>query len=298
MNLHSKAQDTQSRTNRDKKVQQVILVEGSANLVVLIAKLIAGLSSGSVAILSDALHSLTDVANNFLVWGVVRHSAKPADKEHPYGHRKFETLAVLGLAVLLVLLAIELTLHSFRRDVTEIVSSSFEIALMASVLIVNIGLASWQRFWAKRLDSHLLQADASHTFADVLTTLTVIAGWQLAAMGYLWLDQLCAIGVAIFILYLAFNLLKKVTPVLVDGYAIDPEILAEVVNNIEGVEGVQRVRSRWIGNEASIDMIILVASDLTTHQAHEICDLTEQAIEREFAIVDVSIHVEPNSQES
>ncbi|TQV73994.1 cation transporter [Aliikangiella marina] len=286
--------DKKNKVLVDKKVQQVILVEGSANVLVLIAKVIAGLSTGSMAILSDALHSLTDVANNFVVWGVVKHSTKPADREHPYGHRKFETLAVLGLAVLLILLAFELILHSFRREHTDIVSSPIEMMLMAGVLIINIGLASWQRMWANRLGSHLLQADASHTFADVLTTIIVIVGWQLASMGYLWLDQLCAIGVGLFILYLAYNLLKKVTPVLVDGYAIEPEALIEVAVAIDGVEAVSRVRSRWIGNDASIDMVILVKPELTTEQAHQICDQIELLVEREFAVSDISIHVEPN----
>jgi cation diffusion facilitator family transporter len=291
--LMFKIKEHSAELDTDRQVSRIIVIEGAANLLVLITKGFVGLSTGSLAVLGDALHSLTDVANNLVAWSVVKHSAKPADREHPYGHRKFETLAVLGLAILLVVLAFELALQAIRRETVEVVSGSVEIGLMLSVLLVNIALASWQRYWATRLDSSILQADASHTFADVLTTLVVIAGWQLSAMGYPWLDQLCALGVSLFILYLAWGLFKKVAPILVDEYAVDPEKVVALVGQIPGVKAVDRVRSRWIGNEASIDMVIYVGRQLTTEKSHQICDKVESLIEREFNVTDISIHVEP-----
>lgn len=282
-----------SQSEKDSKVQQIILIEGSVNSIVLLAKAFVGASTGSLAIISDALHSLTDVANNIVAWAVIKHSTKPADKEHPYGHRKFETLAVLGLAVLLVVLAFELILHALQKDTHQVNSSTRELVIMLVVLVINISLASWQRFWAKRLNSDILHADASHTFADVLTTFAVIIGWQLSLMGYLWIDQLTAIGVAGMILYLAYDLFKKAAPILVDEYAIEPELLIKVVASVEGVKNVKRVRSRWVGNQPSVDMIILVNSDLTTHESHAICDQIEAVVELELNISDISIHVEP-----
>lgn len=279
--------------DKDKKVQNIIVIEGVANLVVLIAKTLVGLSTGSLAVVSDALHSLTDVANNIVAWAVIKHSSKPADKEHPYGHRKFETLAVLGLAVLLVILSIELVIHAIQREETTIGSTGWEIIVMLVVLCINIGLATWQRLWARRLDSDILHADASHTFADVLTTIAVIVGWQLSSMGYLWLDQLTAIGVAAMILYLAYELFRKVAPVLVDEYAIEPDKLTKIIMTVDGVEGVSRVRSRWIGSTASVDMVIYIAHDLSTHDSHLICDQVEMVVVSEFGVSDISIHVEP-----
>lgn len=290
--------DSLTSEQTDAAVQKVIIIEGVANALVLAAKAIVGITTGSLAILGDALHSLTDVANNVVAWGIVKHSSKPADREHPYGHRKFETLAVLGLAVLLTLLAFELALHAWRRDEVQIASSGWEIAVMLSVLLANIALASWQRLKAKQLGSSILDADAQHTFADVLTTLVVIAGWQLSAMGYLWLDQLCALGVAGLILFLAFGLFKKAAPVLVDGYAVDPEHLTKAVMRVDGVKKVDRVRSRWIGNFASVDMIIFVEYQLTTQESHQICDDVESLLEKEFNISDISIHVEPFDKQS
>jgi len=286
------------QSEKDKQVQRVILLEGTANAIVLVAKLIVGIFTGSLAIIGDALHSLTDVANNVVAWAVIKHSHKPADKEHPYGHRKFETLAVLGLAVILVVLAFELALRAIQRDSTEIVSDSWSLTVMLGVLAVNIALASWQRMWANKLSSDILHADASHTFADVLTTVAVIVGWQLSAMGYPWLDQLTALAVAGMILYLAYGLFKKAAPVLVDECSVDPESLAEVVVAIDGVEAVSRVRSRWIGNVPSVDMIILIAHHLSTQESHAICDQVEAAVELEFNVADISIHVEPHEPEN
>jgi len=263
-------------------------------VLVLVAKAIVGFSTGSLAVLGDAIHSLTDVMNNVVAWIVMRLSSAPADREHPYGHRKFETLAVFGLAAILVALAFELALQAIRREPTEIVSGSWEIALMLAVLGVNIGLASWERFWARRLDSQILLADASHTFADVLTTVVVIGGWQLSAMGYLWLDRICAMGVAGLVFYLAFNLFRTAIPVLVDESAIDPDILVDAARDIEGVKDVVRVRSRWMGSEPAVDMIVTVDPHLTTLAAHAIADSVEEVLERRFDIQDVSIHIEPH----
>ena len=287
---------TNNANKRDTNVQRIILIEGSANFVVLLAKLWVGISTGSLAILGDAIHSLTDIINNFLAWVVIRLSSMPPDREHPYGHRKFETLAVFFLASLLAVLAFELALHAIRKEATEIASSSFELGIMLAVLFVNISLATWERKWARRLRSDILLADASHTFADVLTTIVVILGWQLSAMGYLWLDRVCALAVSALIFYLAYTLFKKAKPVLVDEFALDPELLIHAIFTVDGVLQVNRVRSRWIGSEKAIDIVISVEPKLSTDESHKIASEIELLIEEKFSVSDVSIHVEPYRQ--
>ena len=183
--------------DRQTKVQRIILIEGFANLTVLIAKTIVGFSTGSLAVLGDAIHSLTDLANNIVAWVVIRLSNMPADREHPYGHRKFETLAVFFRSLASGKIEFALGLNAIQKEHTEVVSGHWELAIMLSVLCINVIVAGWQRIWARRLNSDILLADASHTFSDVLVTLTVIAGWQLSALGYLWLDRVCALGVSV-----------------------------------------------------------------------------------------------------
>ena len=281
-------------SDRDLGVRRIILIEGVANLVVLLAKLSVALSTGSLAVLGDAIHSLTDVANNIVAWVVIRVSAKPADREHPYGHRKFEVLAVFVLATLLAVLELELAIQALERDAVEPVMHSWGLALMIGVLAVNITLSVWQRYWAVRLDSSILLADANHTFADVVTTVVVILGWQLSARGLLWLDTVCALGVSGFVLYLAFSLFKRVLPVLVDEMAVAPEMLTATVKAVPGVAEVRRVRSRWIGSDSAVDVIISVAPAMSITESHQIAETIESALEAEFGVRDITIHVEPS----
>jgi len=282
--------------HKDRQVRRVILIEGSANLLVLIAKTIVGLSTGSMGILADAIHSLTDLTNNIIAWIVIHFSSLPADREHPYGHRKLETLAVFILASILVVLAFELALNAINKEYTEVISSGVELLIMLCVLIINIVVTIWQHLWAKRLDSDILHADATHTFADVLITSTVIAGWQLSAIGYAWVDRLCALGVALLIFYLAYGLFRRAIPVLIDEYAIDPVELSHIIKPVSGVKKVYKIRSRWIGKSRSVDLVISVDSKLSTEESHTIADAIESLIENRYGTTDISIHVEPETK--
>ena len=280
--------------SRDRQIQRIILVEGVANIVVLIGKLIVGVSTGSLAVLGDAIHSLTDVANNAVAWVVVRLSSQPADREHPYGHRKFETLAVFGLALLLAILALELALHAVRREQAEVGEDAWALGVMLGVLAVNITIALWQRYWANRLKSDILLADANHTFADVMTTVVVIGGWQMSARGHPWLDTACALGVSALVMYLAYGLFKRALPALVDQFSVEPEKILGVVKGVAGVREVSRIRSRWVGGSPAIDMVVSVDPALSTSEAHEIADTIERLLEKHFEARDISIHIEPH----
>lgn len=278
---------------RNSLVLRVILLEGAANITVLTLKSVVGFSTGSMAILADAVHSLTDVANNVIAWLVIRASHRPADREHPYGHQKFEVLAVFVLATLLATIAIEIAIRALTRDTRVPQLMEWGLYLMIVVLIVNIIVASWERMWARRLQSKILLADASHTFADVMTTVVVIVGWQLSVRGYPWLDTACALGVAAMILYLAFGLFRNVVPILVDEIAIEPEALTAAIGEIPGVVDVPRVRSRWIGPERAVDVIVTVARSLPTVKSHAIADEIESLLESRFDVTDITVHVEP-----
>ena len=272
----------------------MIIIEGLANVAVLVLKLLVGVSTGSLAVLGDALHSLTDVANNAVAWFVVRISAQPPDRHHPYGHRKFETLAVFVLATLLTVLGIELALGALRREAQPTLGDPWALPLMSGVLVINVALASWEGAWARRLSSDILGADARHTFADVLTTIVVIVGWQVSSRGYPWLDTVCAIAVAAFVLSLAFGLFRRAIPVLVDRIAMDPEAIDDVARTVHGVRQVKTVRSRSTGSSTAIDMVVTVDSGISTSEAHAITDAIEEKLRTHLSIEDVTIHVEPD----
>lgn len=277
-------------------VRRVLLVEGGANLLMLLAKLAVGITSGSTAVLGDSLHSLTDLANNGVALAIERVSSRPPDADHPYGHRKYEQLAVFTLAAFLTVVAFELVMHSLRRGDTEIARSGWGLVTMLGVLSTNVALATWEAGRARALDSDLLRADARHTMGDVATTVVVIVGWQIGALGYAWIDRVFAIGVAGFVLYLAFGLFRRAVPVLVDEAASAPTDVQRIVEDIEQVREVRRVRSRSTGEGASADVVIAVDDLLTTAQAHAVADAVENALETQLGIHDVSVHIEPMSR--
>ncbi len=283
-----------NRTNeQDRKVRVVLILEGLANTAVLIAKTVVGIHTGSSAILSDALHSLTDVFNNVFAYIVSRVSASPPDQNHPYGHRKFETLAVFVLATLLSVIAIEVVIRAFERIGNPILPSRWGLIVMFGVLIVNVLISSWENIQAKRLNSDLLKADAKHTFSDVLVTIGVICGWQLAIHGYPIFDFIFAVFVSGLVFYLAFQLFRKSIPILVDEAAVDQAKIVEAIEQIDDVIKIERLRSRNIGQETFADVVVTVRANMSTEESHKVADLIEEELYEKFAIDDVVVHVEP-----
>ena len=276
----------------------MLVVEGAVNGLVLALKGAVGVATGSVAILGDALHSLTDLANNVVAWWVVRIAARPPDASHPYGHRKFETIAVFGLAGLMTVLAFEVAGRALRGDPPPVATAPWAAWFMTAVLALNVALATWQATWARRLDSEILEADARHTFADVLTTLVAIGGWQAAARGIPWLDSAAAVGVSLVILVLAFGLFRRSIPILVDAAPIDANALVEAAVSVPGIYGVRRARSRGDGRRAAVDLSVVVAPDLDTVRAHELATRVEREIRARFDVDHIVVHVEPGTPPS
>jgi cation diffusion facilitator family transporter len=129
--------------------------------------------------------------------------------------------------------------------------------------------------------------------SDTLVTMVVILGWQLAARGYVWLDTVFALGVAVVVLFLAYGLFRRVVPILVDRIAEEPEALIEVVRAVPGVRRVRRIRSRWVGSAPAVDVIVTVNPQISTLEAHAIADAIEARLEQRFAMEDVTVHIEP-----
>lgn len=276
-------------------VRQVLLLEGGINLLVLMLKLGVGIASGSAAVLGDALHSLTDLANNGFALVAVRVSEKPPDENHPYGHGKFETLAVFTLAVLLCVVAIELVLHAIGRAGQPVTSTPLQFSMMLLVLGLNLFIAAFESRAAKRLNSDILAADAGHTLSDVATTFVVIAGWQAGARGYVWVDSVFAFAVAGLVGWLAWGLFRRAIPRLVDEAAADPRHVANQVRRVAEVRSVRRVRTRVGGHgKAAADIIVTIDGELSTEEGHRVADAIEATLEKQLGIQDVTVHLEPS----
>jgi cation diffusion facilitator family transporter len=281
-------------SGRDRRVERVLWIEAGANLVAMIAKLVVGFATGSIAVLSDAIHSLADMANNAVGLIATRIANAPPDREHPYGHRKYETLAVFTVAMLLSFLALEIAHGALRPSLRVVVHHGWSLGTMLGVLALNITVTVWERRWARRLDSEILHADSHHTLSDVLTTVGVIVGWQLAARGYRWLDTLTSLVIAGLVLYLAYGLFRRAIPVLVDQIVASPEELEEVVRAIVGVREVRRIRSHAGGSGPRVDLVVAVDPSMTTADSHAIADEVEGVVRENFSVWDVTVHVEPD----
>jgi cation diffusion facilitator family transporter len=187
--------------SRYAEVRRVLVFILFTNLAVALAKIIYGQLSGSISILSDGFHSLTDAASNVVALVSVRLAQKPPDANHPYGHRKFETLAAGGIALFLLIVVVEVAQAAFFRfrssDAPSITAASFGIMLVT--LAVNMLVVRAERRAAYRLSSELLLADARHTQSDVLTSIAVICALAGSSYGYPILDPLAALVIVGFI---------------------------------------------------------------------------------------------------
>jgi cation diffusion facilitator family transporter len=281
---------------RDRRVRRVLWIEGATDIALIAAKLAVAIPTGSSSILADALHSATDLANNVVALIAMRLAEAPPDRDHPYGHRKFEPLAVFTLASLLVVLSFQIALRAWRGRSGEIELHDTGLVVMLGVFVANIGFAAWESRQARLLDSDLLRADARHTLSDIAVTLSVIVGWQLAARGVPWLDPLVTFGVALLILWLAYGLFRRAIPALVDSSAQNPDELRRAVRAVPGVREAVRVRSRYDGRTLRIDVAVTVDPDLSARAAHEIADAIEERLRARFDARDVVVHVEPEER--
>jgi cation diffusion facilitator family transporter len=274
-------------------VRRVLWLEAGTDVALIAAKLAVAIPTGAVSILADALHSATDLANNVVALIALRLAEAPPDRDHPYGHRKFEPLAVFTLASLLVVLGVQIALRAWRGGGGAIELHDAGLAVMLGVLVANVAFSVWESRQARLLDSDLLRADARHTLSDIAVTCSVILGWQLSARGLPWLDPLVSFGVALLILWLAYGLFRRAIPSLVDATATDPDALRRVVRDVPGVRDAIRVRSRQDGLTLRVDVVVTVDPQLSTRAAHEIADAIEERLRTRFGARDVLVHVEP-----
>lgn len=282
-------------------VTRVLVVEGLVNLVLVAVKLFVGLITQSSVILADALHSFTDFANNIVAFIAAKIANEPPDKRHPYGHQKFEYLAIFLLAVLLAVVAIELVLYAIEHHGRPVEQSHVGLVLLIGATFCNLLLSFWERKKAKELQSALLAADADHTLSDVLTSVAVVIGWQLAAMGYFWLDTLFCLLVAAVVARLSWKLFKQALPVLVDEQLSESDFSTEKVKAlavpITGIEEVCDIRARALGStRVAADLTIRVDANQTLQQAHELAHEFEEILKIQAQLDDVVIHIEPSKR--
>jgi cation diffusion facilitator family transporter len=280
-------------------VKRVLLLTLGLNLAVMAIKITLGIASNSLSLIADGLHSLTDSANNVLGLFASRYSSPTPDREHPYGHQKYEAVGALGIAAFLGIACFEIVQGALDRlfgKSAPTVLSGHELWLLTVVLGVNIFVAVYERREGQRVKSPLLIADAHHTMSDIWVTIAVMLGLiGLWTWGWQWLDIALAVPVAGMVLWSGWTVIKQNLPWLVDEIAIAPEAIQEIVLGVPGVVNVHNIASRGlVGRQTFIEMHLVVAAE-DVETAHQITEIIENRLETAFSPVRVMIHVEPRS---
>jgi cation diffusion facilitator family transporter len=279
-----------------KKVRQVLIYTLILNILVAFAKIFYGYSIDSISMLSDGYHSFFDGTSNIIGLIGVWIASQPPDKDHPYGHKKFEALSTIAIAVLIFAAGIEILREAYHRiempgniDVTAV-----SFVIMGVTLAVNFWVMIYETKKGKELKSEFLIADAIHTKTDIFISISVVISLIAAKAGYPVVDIMAAIAIALFIGKMGISILKSATAVLTDTACIDPEVIKSVAKKIEGVMDCHSIRTRGKEGDVSIDMHVLVDPDVKIGNAHDIAHHVEEALKQHFSDVnDVVIHVEP-----
>ncbi len=282
--------------DRSAQVKRVLLGLLVANLGVVGAKFVIGLRTGSLGVLGDTVHSSVDAMNNVLALLVIWISAREPDEDHPYGHEKFETLGALVIVVFLSITCFEIARGAVSRLVSgsaPVTAGALELTVLGATLVVNAIVTLYETKRGRELNSEILLADALHTRADVFITVGVLIGVIAAQGGYWYVDPIVALVVAVVIVVLAYGIVARAVPVLVDQLAVPPGRIQTAAEAIDGVVQAYDIRSRGVHERRFVELTISVRGDATVTAAHQVADAVEHQLRLELDVREVVVHVEP-----
>lgn len=282
--------------SRNAQVQRVLLGLLVANLGVVGAKFIIGLRTSSLGVLGDAVHSSVDAMNNVLALAVIWVASREPDEDHPYGHEKFETLGALAIVVFLSITGFELVKGAVSRlanGAAPLHISPVEFTVLAGTLVVNTLVTVYETRRGRELSSDILLADSAHTRADVFITIGVLIGVLAVRAGYWWVDSIVALLVAGVIVVLAYGIVARSVPVLVDQHVAPATEIQAAAEGVKGVISAYDIRSRGASDRRFAELTISVRRDATVEDAHRVADAVEGRLREELAINQVVVHIEP-----
>jgi len=283
-------------TDRHQSVVRVLRRVLVLNLLVAVAKIALGYFSGAVSILSDGFHSLADASSNVVALVGAAAAQRPADRNHPYGHRKYETMASLGILIFMLLVLTEVARHALAHlrepGVPAVVPVG--IATMLATLVINLFVVRYESSAGRRLRSEVLGADAKHTKSDVWTTLAVLAALVGVWLGYPILDPIAGLIVTVFIGYACWQIARDASGVLADEIVLPEENIRSIVESVPGVVGTEKIRTRGSEDNVFVDLHLWIDGRTPLGEAHRLSHVVKDTLMTRFPeIVDVVIHIEP-----
>jgi cation diffusion facilitator family transporter len=270
------------------------------NLLVASAKIVLGSLTGAVSVLSDGFHSLTDSASNAVALVGIRVARRPPDADHPYGHRKFETMASVAILLFLLIVLVQVAWAAIERLRNPAVPTieTLTFVVMIATLVTNVAVVRYERRAGRRLSSEVLLADAHHTRSDIFTSLTVIAALMGVRLGYPLLDPIAAFIVAAFIGYACWEIFQDSTRILADEVVIATDDLRNVIYTVPEIRGCHQIRSRGSPDHVFVDLHIWMDPNMRLDDAHRVSHAVKDRIMAQYPqIKDAIIHIEPAPKE-
>lgn len=271
----------------------------TSNALVISFKVVAGIISGSISIISEAIHSLSDFLASVLTFFAVTRSAEPADKEHPFGHGKYEDMSGFIEGGLIVFAGLYIIYEASGKLIFghyQQTESTIGILAMGVAVVANFLVSRYLFYVAKKSDSVSLYADAKHLSTDIYSSLGVFLGLILIKItGLAILDPIIALLVAIIILKAGFSISKETLNNLLDGSIPTEDIktIEKIINSNPTIKGFKNIRGRKSGQCKDIEMTLLFNPEMKLSCCHNICDQIESSIKKNLGNVYVTIHAEP-----
>ena len=282
--------------DRYTEIARVLIRVLFVNLAVAAAKITLGYYTGAVSIISDGFHSLTDSASNVVALVGVSVARRPPDANHPYGHRKYETMASIGILVFLIIVLVEVLSAAVDRFLNGGTPRVFPegIGIMAATLVINVFVVKYELAAGRRLRSEVLRADAKHTRSDVLTSGAVLGALMGVWLGYPLFDPVAALLVAAFIGHACWEIAQEASRILGDEIVIAEADVREVLRGVPEVLGSEKIRTRGSSDYVFLDLHLWLAADTPLQAAHATSHEAKDRLMARFPqLADVVIHIEP-----
>ena len=284
-------------TGNYKKVKRVLFIILLANLAVALLKILIGNIINSNSMMADGFHSLADGSSNIVGLIGIQFASKPIDKEHPYGHEKFEVLAGLFIAGMLFYIGIKVIVNTIDRVINPLIPVISVVSLLALIitLILNIFVSRYEYSKGKELNSQILISDSMHTKSDIFVSIGVLMTLICIKLGLpSVIDSIASFAVAGFILHAAYEIFMINSGILLDKVAIDTNKIETIVLSFHQVKNTHHIRSRGCGSALYIDMHIMIEPEMSIEKSHELIHEIEDKIKIEInKNVQVIAHLEP-----
>ncbi|HBG1613416.1 cation diffusion facilitator family transporter [Clostridioides difficile] len=280
-----------------KKVKQVLWIILFANFAVALLKIIIGNQIKSYSMTADGFHSLSDGASNIVGLIGIFFASKPKDKNHPYGHKKFEIITSLFISGMLFVIAIKIILSAVLRIANPVVPAITIESLIALIitLFINIFVCMYEYRIGTKLNSYVLISDSLHTRSDIFVSLGVLVTLVGVKLGFpVIIESIVPIIISAFIIYSAYGIFRPSIGILVDRVAVDEDYIKEIVFEFNEVRDVHNIRSRGSKSSIYIDMHVMVDSFISVEQSHDLTHKIEKQIQEEInENAQVIVHIEP-----